>query len=84
MWRWLACATQVQKRIPNPIAKSSIAALLGRSVEADKARVGQLADLLDRMMALDPEKRLDADGALRHPFVREYLPRKKDGQGKVI
>jgi serine/threonine protein kinase len=74
----------VQKRVPNPVVKTSIAALVGRSMEADKARVGQLADLLERMMTLDPEKRLDADGALRHPFVREYLPRKKDAQGKLI
>lgn len=29
-----------------------------------------LADLLERMMALDPEKRIDPDDALRHPFIK--------------
>jgi hypothetical protein len=33
-------------------------------------------------MALDPEKRIDPDAALRHPFVSPYLPKKaKPGEG---
>lgn len=41
----------------------------------------QLADLLEKMLALDPEKRISADSALRHDFVKPYLPKKK-GHGK--
>jgi hypothetical protein len=29
------------------------------------------------MLALDPEKRISADAALRHDFVKPYLPKKK-------
>ena len=27
------------------------------------------------MMMLEPERRIDPDAALRHPFVREFLPK---------
>lgn len=60
---------QVRRLIPNPTAKHNFPQLLSRA-EGDKARVGALADLLERMMALDPEKRIDPDAALRHPFVK--------------
>lgn len=74
----LAAAAQVKRLIANPPIKHSFAQLLGRA-EGDRTKVVQLADLLDRMMALDPEKRIDPDAALRHPFVREYLPKKREG-----
>jgi serine/threonine protein kinase len=45
------------------------------------AQVAALADLLERMTALDPEKRIDADAALRHPFVKPFLPKKKHTAG---
>ncbi len=38
-------------------------------------QIQQLADLLDKMMALEPDKRMDTDAAMRHPFVRSYLPK---------
>jgi serine/threonine-protein kinase PRP4 len=41
--------------------------------------VAALADLLERMLALDPGKRIDADSALRHPFVKPFLPKKTKG-----
>ncbi len=28
-------------------------------------------------MALDPEKRIDPDAALRHPFVAPFVPKKR-------
>lgn len=37
-----------------------------------------LADLLEKMMMLEPEKRLDTDTAMRHPFVRSFLPKKHE------
>jgi serine/threonine protein kinase len=42
-------------------------------------QVAQLADLLDKMLALDPDKRISADSALRHDFVKPFLPKKKPG-----
>jgi serine/threonine-protein kinase PRP4 len=40
-------------------------------------QVAALADLLEKMLALDPDKRIQADAALRHPFVKPWLPKKK-------
>lgn len=45
-------------------------------------QVSALVDLLDRMMALEPDKRIDPDAAMRHPFLRPHLPKKHEhGQG---
>jgi serine/threonine-protein kinase PRP4 len=63
--------------MPNLAARTPLSALLARGAGGHEARTSQLADLLDKMMALDPEKRLDPDQALRHPFVRDYLPKTK-------
>jgi serine/threonine-protein kinase PRP4 len=64
--------------MPNLAARTPFSALLARGAGGQEAaRTAQLADLLDKMMALDPEKRLDPEQALRHPFVRDYLPRSK-------
>jgi hypothetical protein len=32
-----------------------------------------------QMMMLEPERRIDPDTALRHPFVRSHLPKKDSG-----
>jgi hypothetical protein len=32
-----------------------------------------------QMMMLEPERRIDPDAALRHPFVRGHLPKKDSG-----
>jgi len=39
----------------------------GNDPEARKLRA--FADLLDRMLALDPEKRIEVSAALHHPFI---------------
>lgn len=44
-------------------------------------QVAALADLLEQMTALDPDKRITPDAALRHPFVKPWLPKKKGGGG---
>lgn len=42
-------------------------------------QVAQLSDLLEKMLALDPEKRISADSALRHDFIKPFLPKRKPG-----
>lgn len=49
-------------------------------ISKDRALVGHLVDLLDRMMTLEPDKRIDPDSALKHPFVREVLPKRKEAK----
>ena len=38
---------------------------------ADQKKVLQLADLLSQMFELNPERRINVDKALKHPFIRE-------------
>ena len=38
--------------------------------EGEKRKLRQLADLLDGMLALDPERRLSVHAALKHPFIK--------------
>jgi serine/threonine-protein kinase PRP4 len=35
----------------------------------DKALLANFKDLLERVLTLDPEKRLDVSAALKHPFI---------------
>jgi serine/threonine-protein kinase PRP4 len=39
--------------------------------EAERRKVTQLADLLDKMFNFDPEKRITVSQALAHPFIKE-------------
>ena len=64
-----ACA-QVRRLIGNPGIKKDFGALLAGS-EGERRKVAQLADLLERCMHLDPDKRLSPKDALRHPFIKE-------------
>ena len=66
----VAITVQVRRVIANPMAKRKFAALLAGS-EGDKRQVAQLADLLERMMHLDPDKRIMPKEALRHPFIKD-------------
>lgn len=51
--------------------KNNFAALLTKAaVGADHGLVLQLADLLEKMMHLDPEKRITPKAALSHPFIK--------------
>ncbi|CAK1551442.1 unnamed protein product [Leptosia nina] len=36
-------------------------------------KIGQLKDLLDKMLMLDPSQRISVSDCLRHPFVREEI-----------
>ncbi len=65
-----AITVQVRRVIANPMAKRKFPALLAGS-EGDKRQVAQLADLLERMMHLDPDKRITPKEALRHPFIKD-------------
>lgn len=61
---------QIRKMIANPTVKHDFAALLAGS-EGEKRKIAQLADLLERMMHLDPEKRITPKDALRHSFIKD-------------
>ena len=63
----------MRRIISNPVAKRKFAALLAGS-EGDKRQVAALSDLLERMMHLDPEKRITPKEALRHPFIKDPKP----------
>jgi serine/threonine-protein kinase PRP4 len=39
--------------------------------EADRHKILQLADFLDKALAMDPAYRMTPDAALRHPFLTE-------------
>ena len=66
----VAMSVQVRRVIANPTAKRKFPALLAGS-EGDKRQVAQLADLLERMMHVDPDKRIMPKEALRHPFIKD-------------
>ena len=68
---------QVRRLMPNIAGKTPFSVLLARGSGGACARTSQLADLLEKMMALDPDKRIDPDTALRHPFLKDYLPKKR-------
>lgn len=61
---------QIRRTIAAPHVKKDFAGLLAGS-EGDRKKVAQLADLLERMMALDPDKRITPKDALKHPFIKE-------------
>ncbi|KAL3130724.1 hypothetical protein ABBQ38_000071 [Trebouxia sp. C0009 RCD-2024] len=60
----------IRRTIAAPHVKKDFAGLLAGS-EGDRKKVTQLADLLERMMALDPDKRITPKDALKHPFIKE-------------
>jgi serine/threonine-protein kinase PRP4 len=60
----------VRRVIANPVVKKDFMGLLAGQAP-DRKKLGQLADLLERMMVLDPEKRITPREALRHPFIIE-------------
>jgi serine/threonine-protein kinase PRP4 len=57
----------VRRLIPNPQVKKDFAGLLA-GLDSDRKKLAQLADLLEKTMALDPDKRITPKDALRHPF----------------
>lgn len=61
---------QIRKIVANPTIKNDFSALLKGS-EGEPRKIAQLADLLERMMHLDPEKRIAPKDALRHAFIKD-------------
>ncbi|KAG2429206.1 hypothetical protein HXX76_010976 [Chlamydomonas incerta] len=72
----------VRRMINVQNAKQPFSQLLApamRSAKAeDRPQIQLLVDLLEKMMMLEPEKRIDTDAAMRHPFVRAFLPKKHE------
>lgn len=60
----------VKRMIPNPQKQAGFSKLLAHQSDTKK-KVNQLADLLERMFALEPEKRITPLDALQHPFIKE-------------
>jgi len=42
--------------------------------DEDKKLLTHFVDLLDQCLALNPEKRMSASDALKHPFIRDPQP----------
>lgn len=64
----------VRRIISNPQKTQDFAArLLPLAHATDRKKVTQLVDLLDRMMVLDPDRRITPLEALKHPFIKEQM-----------
>jgi len=63
-------ALQSKRLVVNPTVKRDFRAILSGQ-EGEAKQIAQLVDLLDKMMHLDPDKRITAKEALRHPFIKE-------------
>ena len=64
----------VKRTIDNPRAVESLSLSkrlgLASAAPEEKRQLSQLVDLLERILALDPEKRLTPVEALQHPFIK--------------
>lgn len=57
--------------VANPRVLADFAALFRQSHSREDSRhTAELADLLEKMLALDPDKRIRPKDALKHPFVK--------------
>ena len=61
---------QTKRLVPNPTIKKNFRGHLIEQ-EGDPRQVNNLIDLLEKMMHLDPDKRITAKEALRHPFIKD-------------
>nr|BCL66282.1 serine/threonine-protein kinase PRP [Volvox reticuliferus] len=72
----------VRRMITVQAAKNNFSQLLAPALRSakpeDKPQIQLLVDLLEKMMMLEPDKRIDTDMAMRHPFVRSFLPKKHE------
>jgi len=70
----------IKRLIVNPTVKKDFKSLLLQNAgDSDRELVLLLADLLDKMMALDPEQRIDLEKARRHPFLKKILQKAVKG-----
>lgn len=55
--------------------KDLLAELVGyqRLPEEQMVKVTQLKDLLDKILTLDPSKRISINDALKHPFIQDKI-----------
>ena len=63
---------QVRRLISIVSVKRDLKARL--SGQAGGVQLTNLIDFLEKMLHLDPEKRITAKEALRHPFIKEGRP----------
>lgn len=67
-WQNLEKRIAYSHEAARPVRDRIMAAALGTSDAGDVA-LEQFADLLLKMLALDPHKRIVVKGALTHPFI---------------
>lgn len=60
----------IRRNISNPTKKEGFSKLLSNHSD-NKKKVVQLVDLLERIFALEPDKRITPMQALTHPFIKE-------------
>ncbi len=56
-------------------SKDLLTALIGyqRLQEDELKKVNQLKDLLDKMLTVDPSKRISLNACIAHPFIHEKM-----------
>lgn len=75
----------VVKMMQNVQQKDDVAKRIQAGGGTDEASRGSrcFADLLERMLVLDPEKRITPAEALRHPFIQGDRPSQVAGNGRA-
>jgi len=63
--------TQREKVIVMPVVHVSRSIIKEINMGEKTPKVGQLADLLDKIFVIDPSKRLHVNQCLTHPFITE-------------
>ena len=65
------------RHLPMPeTPRTPVATLLGSTeglTKPERIKVEQLADLLEKIFTLDPDKRITPEDALRHPFCAQVV-----------
>ena len=72
----VATGNPIRRVVANPTVKQTVRekVLEATSMDLDRRKTLAFADLLDKMLALDPDKRISVRDAMKHPFVTNQFP----------